>query len=97
METAALLPILVSFSSTAHRSAATALQSTLSEFEKILQEQLDMIYNWREEEWKAELIAENLERDRGEYVEKGKVEEGREKIERPKLARGKWKIGLLDL
>lgn len=30
-------------------------------------------------------------------MELGKVEEGREKIERPKMAKGRWRIGLLDV
>lgn len=93
----ALLPVLVSFLSTAHRQAASALQTSLSEFESLLTEQIESLYGWREEEWKAELIAENQERDRGDYVEKGKVEEGRERIERPKVSKSKWKIGMLEI
>lgn len=96
-EVATLLPVLVSLQSTSHRQAATTLQSTLSEFETLLAQQLDVLFNWREEEWKADLVEEYKARDRGDYVEPGKVEEGREKIERPKLAKGRWKIGLLDI
>lgn len=96
-ETATLLPVLLSLSSTAHRTAATTLQSALTDLERSLAQQLDTIWNWREEEWKEEQVEENKLKERGEFVQPPPVEEGMERIKRPVMVKGKWRIGLLDL
>mgnify|MGYP001565638340 CR=1 FL=1 len=95
VETAALLPVLLSLASTPHRTAAAALQDALATLEVQLGAQISAIWSWREVEWKQEKADEVAARDRGEPVEKREVEEGRERIERPKLASAKWRSTIL--
>lgn len=96
-DTASLLPILLSLSSASHRSAAATLQADLTEFEKLLSKSIDSLWSWREDEWKEEREAEWRAKDRGDFVEPGKIEEGREKVERPKMSKLKYRIVVLDL
>lgn len=96
-ETSALLPILLTLGSSAHRSAATTLQAELSTLEEFLRASSDAVWSWREREWVEESKEEQQLRERGEWVEKGKPEEGTERVERPKVAKEKWRIGLLDV
>lgn len=95
-EASSLLHILLTLSSSSHRTAATALQSELSSLEDFLAASIVTVWTWREEEWAEEKREEIKEKERGEFVEKGKPEEGTERVERPKLAKGSWRIGLLD-
>jgi hypothetical protein len=96
-EVGALLPVLLMLASSAHRSAATTLQRELSDFELQLRQMSDKIWSWREREWIDEKREENALRMRGEWVEKPPAEEGTEKVERPKIATTKWRIGLLEV
>ncbi|SCV71454.1 BQ2448_3042 [Microbotryum intermedium] len=96
-ETGALLSALLLLHSTNHRSAAAALQAELTSLEEFLRASLDHVWSWREKEWATEKHEEVRLKERGEWVEKPKPEEGTEKVESPKMAREKWKIGLLDV
>ncbi|ORY54599.1 IKI3 family-domain-containing protein [Leucosporidium creatinivorum] len=96
-ETAALLPILLTLGSSSHRLAATNLQQELTTLENFLRDSSDTLWGWREKEWAEESKEEHQLRERGEWVEKPKPEEGTEKVERPKLAKEKWRIGVLDV
>lgn len=97
VETASLLPILLSLSSSSLRASATSLQTSLTELEAIVVAALTSLWNWREAEWKIELSEENRLRERGEWVEIGPMEEGMERVLKPVKAKGKWRIGLLDV
>ena len=96
-ETAALLPIFLTLGSTAQRTAATTLQQELSTLETFLQKTSDTVWKWRETEWAEERKEENEQRERGEWLEKPPREEGTERVERPKISKEKWRIGLLDV
>lgn len=104
-ETSHLLPQLLLLSSNAsstnspHQSAAINLQKSLAEFELFGRESLDRVWGWREVEWKEEKSVEDGLKERGEYVQPApeEKEEGRERVERPTMAKEKWKIGLLDV
>lgn len=96
-EVGALLRVLLTLASSAHRTAAVALQRELTEFEQRLQTVSDIVWTWREREWAEEKREENAQRARGERVEKPPVEEGTERVGRPKLATTKWRIGLLEV
>lgn len=65
--------------------------------ETFLRNSSDALWNWREKEWADEAKEEHQQRERGEWIEKPKPEEGTEKVERPKLAKEKWRIGVLDV
>ncbi|SCZ89323.1 BZ3500_MvSof-1268-A1-R1_Chr1-1g01107 [Microbotryum saponariae] len=96
-ETGALLSALLLLHSTTHRSAAAALQAELASLEDAFRTSLDHLWSWREKEWATEKHEELRLKARGEWVEKPKPEEGTEKVERPKMAREKWRIGLLEV
>lgn len=89
--------MLLTLGSSAHRSAATTLQQELSALESFLQESSDVVWKWREVEWAQERREESEQRERGEWVEKPPKEEGTEKVERPTMAKEKWRVGLLDV
>ncbi|KAL8292997.1 hypothetical protein RQP46_000691 [Phenoliferia psychrophenolica] len=95
VDTAGLLPVLLSLSSTAHRSAAAALQESLAALEVQLAANIVQLWTWREKEWAEEKLDDLAARDRGETVQKREVEEGLERIERPKLASTKWRSTIL--
>ncbi|GAA5885604.1 hypothetical protein JCM16303_001478 [Sporobolomyces ruberrimus] len=104
-EVAALLPILLTLSSSSHRSSAFELQSGLTSFESFLSSLLERIWQPREQEWKAERIEEQQIRDKGdvmllaEWEARPKPIEGEvetKRVERPELAKVKWKIGMLE-
>lgn len=94
-ETAALVPVLLSLSTTPHRAAAAALHEALATLEGFLEKQLDVVWIWREAEWAKEKEEEVRAKDRGEVIERKEVEEGTERVERPKLAGAKWRSALL--
>ena len=96
-DTASLLPVLLTLATTAHRSAAAALQESLSALEVHLASHIVLLWTWREKEWAEEKVEELAARDRGETVVKPEVEEGLERIERPKLASSKWRSTILGL
>jgi elongator complex protein 1 len=62
-----------------------------------LRDSTDAAWAWREREWVEEKHEEMKQRERGEFVEKPRPEEGTERVERPKMAKEKWRIGLLDV
>ncbi|KAK4705712.1 elongator complex protein 1, partial [Phenoliferia sp. Uapishka_3] len=94
-DTAALIPALLSLATTAHRSAAVEVQAALSALESSLATQLETIWVWRETEWAEEKAEEVAAKDRGEIIEKREVEEGLERVERPKLSTTRWKSSIL--
>ncbi|KDE09564.1 hypothetical protein MVLG_00459 [Microbotryum lychnidis-dioicae p1A1 Lamole] len=96
-ETGALLSALLLLHSTTHRSAAAALQAELASLEDAFRTSLDHLWSWREKEWATERHEELRLKARGEWVEKPKPEEGTEKVERPKMAKEKWRLGLLEV
>ncbi|BGP02142.1 Putative elongator complex protein 1 [Rhodotorula toruloides] len=104
-ETAALLPVLLILSSAEHRTAAIDLQSNVTSFETFLSTAIDSIWSPLEQSWRAESIEEQRIKDTGdpmllaEWEQRPKPVEGEEetrRVERPVLAREKWRIGLLD-
>lgn len=97
VETGALLPVLLALASSALRSSAATLQADLTALETSLASILSTIWDPRESEWKVEKREETASRERGEWIEPGPVEEGMERVLRPTLAKGKWRIGVLDV
>ncbi|GAA5975319.1 hypothetical protein JCM5350_006430 [Sporobolomyces pararoseus] len=104
-EVAALLPILLTLSSSSHRSSAFELQSALTAFESFLSSLVDRIWLPREKEWKEEQAEDQQIRDKGdasllaEWEARPKPIEGEpetKRVERPTLAKVKWKIGMLE-
>ncbi|KAI5477208.1 elongator complex protein 1 [Pseudohyphozyma bogoriensis] len=95
-EVKALLPILLTLNSSAHRSAAAELQQELDAFESCLRKAMDTIWKPREREWAEEKVEEMKAREMGEWVEKPPPAEGLERVERPKLAKTSWRLGVLD-
>ncbi|GAA6015095.1 hypothetical protein JCM10207_008729 [Rhodosporidiobolus poonsookiae] len=104
-DVAALLPILLTLSSSSHRSAAIDLQSALTTFETFLSTTLDTIWTPREAAWRAERAEEQRVRDTGdplrivEWEARPRPVEGEEetkRVERPALAKAKWRLGVLD-
>ncbi|GAA5833802.1 hypothetical protein JCM3766R1_000102 [Sporobolomyces carnicolor] len=104
-EVAGLLPILLTLSSSSHRSSAFELQSALTAFETFLSSIVDRIWLPREKEWTAEQVEEQAIRDKGdaallaEWEARPKPIEGEvetKRVERPSLAKVKWKIGMLE-
>jgi len=104
-EVASLLPILLTLSSSSHRSSAFELQSALTSFESFLSSLVDRIWLPREKEWKAEQAEEQEIRDKGdamllaEWEARPKAIEGEpetKRVEKPVLAKVKWKIGMLE-
>lgn len=96
-DVAPLLPLLISLTSAPLRAAATELQQELTSLEAFLIKSSDLVWSWREKEWSEEQKEEWRLRELGQWVEKGKPEEGTERVERPKLAKSKWRVGLLDV
>lgn len=97
VETATLLPILLSLFSPSLRAAATVLQASLTALEVAISITLETLWKWREAEWRSESIEEHRLRETGEWIERGPVEDGMEKVLKPVRAKGKWRIGLLDV
>jgi len=104
-EVACLLPILLTLSSSSHRSSASELQSALTAFESFLVSLIDRIWLPREQEWKAEQVEEQQIRDKGdtsllaEWEARPKPIEGEvetKRVERPTLAKVKWRVGMLS-
>ncbi|GAA5870104.1 hypothetical protein JCM1840_003583 [Sporobolomyces johnsonii] len=104
-ETAALLPILLTLSSSPHRTAASSLQSALAALESFLASTLSTVWTWRELEWRAEQQEEQRIRDKGdaalltEWEARAKPVEGEDetrRVERPVVPKGKWRVGMLD-
>jgi len=104
-EVAGLLPILLTLSSSSHRSSASELQSALTAFEAFLVSLVNRIWLPREQEWKAEQVEEQQIRDKGdasllaEWEARPKPIEGEaetKRVERPTLAKVKWRIGMLS-
>ncbi|GAA6062845.1 hypothetical protein JCM10212_001851 [Sporobolomyces blumeae] len=104
-EVAALLPVLLRLSTSDHRDAATELHADLSAFEKFLTSVTDRIWSPLEKEWRAEREQEQEVRDKGdalllaEWEARPRPIEGEnetKRVERPELAKVKWRIGMLD-
>lgn len=104
-ETAALLPVLLTLSTTEHRSAALSLHGALSSLESRLSLALDAVWAPREAAWVAERIEEQRVRESGDPVRVAEWEarpravEGEEetrRVERPRLARERWRVGMLE-
>ncbi|GAA6025944.1 hypothetical protein JCM10207_004489 [Rhodosporidiobolus poonsookiae] len=104
-DVAALLPILLTLHSSSHRSSAIDLQSALTTFETFLSTTLDTIWTPREAAWRAERAEEQRVRDSGdplrivEWEARPRPVEGEEetkRVERPALAKVKWRLGVLD-
>ncbi|GAA6006180.1 hypothetical protein JCM11491_002062 [Sporobolomyces phaffii] len=103
-EVAGLLPVLLTLSSPSHRSSAFELQSALTSLENFLESLGDRIWRPREQERRAEQAQEQQIRDKGDPVLlaewearprpiEGEVETTR--VDRPSLAKIKWKVGML--
>ncbi|GJN92512.1 hypothetical protein Rhopal_005542-T1 [Rhodotorula paludigena] len=106
-ETGALLPVLLTLSPTSseHRAAAFELQRTLSALVSTLSEAVSTVWDPLEAAWRAEALEEQRVRDSGdpmrvaEWEQRPRPVEGEEetkRVERPKVADEKWRIGLLD-
>lgn len=99
-EAGALLPCLLSLRGAAMRAAAVGLQARVGQLEVWLGGRVEEVWAGREGEWARE-EAERVERmERGEEVGPrvvwSEVEEGRRRVERPVVAKGKWRVGLLE-
>ncbi|KAM0754229.1 IkappaB kinase complex, IKAP component [Meredithblackwellia eburnea MCA 4105] len=95
-ETAALLPVLLQLSSVSHRSAAVSLQSSLSQLEAFLADQVEAVWRWREGEWSREVEEELQAKDRGEFIPKKEEEEEElKRVVRPKIAANRWRSSIL--
>ncbi|GAA5956343.1 hypothetical protein JCM21900_006151 [Sporobolomyces salmonicolor] len=104
-ETAALLPILLTLSSSTHRTAAAELQSALATLESFLASTVSTVWTWRELEWRAEQHEEQRIRDTGDaallarWDARAKPVEGEQetkRVERPAVPKGKWRVGMLE-
>ncbi|BGP42072.1 Putative elongator complex protein 1 [Rhodotorula kratochvilovae] len=104
-ETAALLPVLLALRSPPHRAAALELQAALSALEAALARALSAAWDPLEAAWAAERAEEVRVRESGdplkvaEWEARAKPVEGEEetrRVERPKLARERWRLGMLE-
>jgi len=99
-EAAPLLPVLLSVRGMAQKTAAGALQTRIGELEAFLANKADAVWGPREERWKTEESERQERMDRGEEVGPkvvwSEVEEGRRRVERGLLSKGKWRVGVLE-
>ncbi|BGP18516.1 hypothetical protein JCM10213_002969 [Rhodosporidiobolus nylandii] len=104
-DAAALLPVLLTLSSSEHRSAAIDLQSGLAFFITFLLSALDQIWTPRERAWREEREDEQRIRDSGdqmrllEWEARPRPTEGEEetkRVERPAVPKERWRLGVLD-
>ncbi|GAA6056745.1 hypothetical protein JCM3770_005875 [Rhodotorula araucariae] len=105
VETAALLPVLLSLHSAAHRSAALELQAALARLEAVLTRALAAVWDPLEAAWAAERAEEVRVRESGdplraaEWDARARPVEGEEetrRVERPRLAGERWRLGMLE-
>ncbi|GAA5883430.1 hypothetical protein JCM3774_004277 [Rhodotorula dairenensis] len=104
-EAAALLPVLLTLDSKDHRQAAFELQAAVTAFEAFLASAVDRVWNPLEAHWRDEAAEEQRVRDTGdpallmEWEQRPRPIDGEEetkRVERPKMASVKWRIGLLS-
>lgn len=104
-ETATLLPVLLTLRSPPHRSAALELHSSLASLESTLSRALSTVWDPLESTWAAERAKEQRVRESGdpvrlaEWEQRPRPVEGEEetkRVERPKMAREKWRLGMLE-
>lgn len=104
-DTSALLPILLTLSSSEHRHAAIALQSTLLTFLAFLSSSLSTIWDPLERSWRFEREEEQRIRDSGdlarlvEWEQRPRAIEGEvetKRVERPEVKSWKGRLVVLD-
>lgn len=105
-DTSALLPVLLSLDSRDHRNAAFDLQAAVAAFETFLSSAIERVWAPLEAHWRYEAVEEQRIRDTGdpallmEWEQRARAIEGEEetkRVERPKLASNKWRIGMLSV
>ncbi|GAA5945114.1 hypothetical protein JCM3775_000913 [Rhodotorula graminis] len=104
-ETATLLPVLLTLRSPPHRSAALELHSSLASLESTLARAISTVWDPLESTWAAEGAEEQRVRDSGdpvrlaEWEQRPRAVEGEDetkRVARPKMAREKWRLGMLE-
>ncbi|GAA5993070.1 hypothetical protein JCM10908_003090 [Rhodotorula pacifica] len=104
-EAGAVLPVLLTLDSKEHREAAFELQAAVSAFEAFFASAMDRVWAPLEAHWRQEAVEDQRVRDTGdpallmEWEQRPRPIEGEEetkRVERPKLAAVKWRIGMLS-